>query len=126
MPLPIALSLVTVHLCDATARQTVTDCASRLVMQVGLLQFAWKDGGTGGTGGSGGGSGGALVPSGCLSLSDTLLCKPRLLRRFLSESAATMQVGAPHLMAGAGRTRRNARTTQKGSAHSPSCLSPFT
>ncbi|KAG2495810.1 hypothetical protein HYH03_006052 [Edaphochlamys debaryana] len=71
---------------------------------VGLLQFAWKDAGassstddsgswgSGGGGGSGGGAGAnAGNGGGVLPLSDTLLGKPRLLRRFLEESVATME-----------------------------------
>lgn len=77
--------------------------------QVTLLQFNWRGnasahGGPGaaaqggdirgadGNGGGGGGSGGAAAP--CVELSDTLIAKPRLLRRFLEESVGIMQVWA--------------------------------
>ncbi len=56
-----------------------------------LQHYAGADG-NGGGGGAGGGSGGAA--GSCVELSDTLLAKPRLLRRFLEESIGIMQVWA--------------------------------
>ncbi|PNH04533.1 E3 ubiquitin-protein ligase [Tetrabaena socialis] len=70
---------------------------------VGLLQFAWKPPGLGGSGADGGASGTGASSSGAgtgsgggsrggaISLSDTLLGKPQLLRRFLKESVGVMQ-----------------------------------
>ncbi|KXZ47042.1 hypothetical protein GPECTOR_38g279 [Gonium pectorale] len=61
---------------------------------VSLLQFAWKESAAADVADPLAASPGprcAAAPGGCLALSDSLLARPRLLRRFLEESRSVMQ-----------------------------------